>query len=63
MVYRKISSDLKRAAMRMHDQHILSVGEILDCLQISRRTFYRVLGLWRTTGDVVHHTFGVCGRP
>jgi transposase len=63
MPFRKISRDLKLAAMRMHEHGILSVAQITDCLQISRRTFYRVLELWHTTGDVVWHTNGVRGRP
>ena len=63
MPYRKISRDLKLAAMRMHEAGILSVAQIIDCLQISRRTFYRVLGLWINTGDVIQHTNGVRGRP
>ena len=63
MPYRKISRDLKLAAMRMHEAGILSVAQIINCLQISRRTFYRVLGPWINTGDVIQHTNGVCGRP
>src|SRR5271155_1876578 len=63
MPYRKISRDLKLAAMRMHEHEILSVAQITDCLQISRCTFYRVLELWHTTGDVIRHTNGVCCHP
>ena len=63
MGFRKISRDLKLAAMRIHDQGILPVAAIIDCLQISRRTFCRILDLWVTTGDVVRHTNGVRGRP
>ena len=63
MGFRKISRDLKLAAMRIHDHGILPVGTIIDCLQISRRTFYRILDLWVTTGDVVRHTNGIRGRP
>jgi transposase len=63
MPFRKISRDLKLAAVRMHEQNILSVASIIDCLQISRSTFYRVLDLWNTTGNVVRHTNGVRGRP
>ena len=63
MGFRKISCNLKLAAMRMYNQGILPVGAIIDCLQISRRTFYRILDLWITTGDVVRHTNGVRGRP
>ena len=63
MGFRKISRDLKVAAMRMHDQGILPVAAIIDCLQISERTFYRVRELWVTTGDVVCRTHGIHGRP
>jgi transposase len=63
MGFRKISRDLKLAAMRMHDRGILPVDAIIDCLQISRRTFYRILNLWVTQGDVVRCAFGVRGRP
>jgi len=63
MPYRKISRDLKLAAVRLYEQGLLPLSDILDCLQISRRTFYRVLELWHTTGDVVRHTNGVRGRP
>ena len=34
----------------------------VDCLQFSRRTFYRILDLWHTTGDVVRWTYGIHGR-
>ena len=30
---------------------------------MSESTFYHVLSLWNTTGDVVRHTFSICGRP
>ena len=63
MPYRKISRDVKLAAIRLHEHGVLSLHDILDCLRISERTFYRVLHLWRTTGDVVRHTFGPQGRP
>ena len=63
MVYCKVSRDLKLAAVRMHDQQILSVDNIINCLQMSRHIFYWVLDLWMTTGDVVQCTYGVRGRP
>ena len=63
MPFRKISRDLKLAAVHLHEQGLLPLADILDCLNISRRTFYHVLGLWHATGDVVHHTNGVCGQP
>lgn len=63
MPYRKISRDVKLAAIRLHEQALLPLSDILDCLGMSRRTFYRILQLWRTTGDVVRHTVGIQGRP
>ncbi|KAF8955220.1 hypothetical protein BDZ97DRAFT_1907773 [Flammula alnicola] len=63
MPFRKISRDLKLAAIRMYESEILVLPDILDCLQISKSTFYRILDLWNTTGDVVRHTTGVRGRP
>lgn len=63
MPYRKISRDVKLAAIRLHERALLPLEDILDCLRISRRTFYRILLLWRTTGDVVRHNYGVRGRP
>jgi len=49
--------------MDMHKLGILSVAQLIDCLQILHYTFYRVLELWITTGDVVWHTNGVHGHP
>ncbi|KAJ3523244.1 hypothetical protein NMY22_g11530 [Coprinellus aureogranulatus] len=63
MPYRPISKDLKLAAVRLHEGGHLSIDNIIDCLQISRSTFFRVLKLWRETGDVVAHRVGLPGRP
>lgn len=53
MVMRKISHDVKLAAIRLYYTRILSLQQILDACGFSRRTFFRVLKLWRETGDVV----------
>ena len=63
MPFRKISKDLKVAAMRMYDADLLPLPTILDFLDLSRRTFFRVRALWIETGDVVRHSNGVKGRP
>ena len=63
MPFRKISRDLKLAAVRLYEGDHLPLDDILDCLRMSKSTFYRVLSLWNTTGDVVQHTFGIRGRP
>jgi transposase len=63
MPFRKISKDVKIAAMRMYEADLLPLPTILDFLNMSRRTFFRVRALWIETGDVVRQTNGVKGRP
>ena len=50
---RTISRDLKIAAIRLYERELLSVSDILDCCGFSKRTWQRLVKLWRTTGDVV----------
>ena len=49
--------------MRLYEDDILSKPAIIDYLNISSRTFDRVLALWNATGEVVRETNGVRGRP
>ena len=63
MAYRKISCDVKFAALRLYQCRLLPLRMILDCIGISKRTFHRIMHLWRRTGDVVQHSFGNRGRP
>lgn len=63
MPYRTISRDVKLAAIRLYERDLLPLDDILDCVGFSERTFYRILALWRDTGDVVKHTYGTPGRP
>ncbi|TFK60474.1 hypothetical protein BDN72DRAFT_939947 [Pluteus cervinus] len=63
MPYRKISRDLKFAALRLYRRDILPLHDILDCLKFSRRTFYRILKLYINTGDVVKCKTSSQGRP
>ena len=53
-MYRPISRDLKIAAIRLFERGLLPIHDILLCCGISRRTFFRILRLWRTTGDVIN---------
>ena len=61
MPFCKISRDLKLAAVRLYEGDHLPLDDILDCLRMSKSTFYCVLSLWNMTGDIVQHTFGICG--
>jgi hypothetical protein len=53
MVNRQISRDLKIAAINLYEHGYLLLKDILACVGFSRSTFFRILKLWRTTGDVV----------
>ena len=64
MPFHKISHDLKLAVIRLYEREILPLWDILDIMHLSRRTFFRILKLWRETGDVVTHKYGnLAGRP
>jgi len=62
MPYRKISRDIKIAAIKLYECELLPLHTILDCLDFSWRTFFRILKLWHETGDVIVHTTGIRGR-
>jgi len=63
MVGRNISADCKLAAIRLHESGLLPLETILDCCRFSRRTWFRVLKLWRETGHVVRLAEIRRGRP
>ncbi|KAG2039023.1 hypothetical protein BDR03DRAFT_860850 [Suillus americanus] len=63
MVNRKISSDIKLAAICLYEQDILSLHEILDCVGFSRRTFFHIQKLYQHTGDVVKPWSEFTGCP
>lgn len=59
-----IPRDLKVCAIKLYENGLLDLEDILDCVGFSERTFYRTLACWRETGDVVPHKFGsFAGRP
>lgn len=60
---RKISPDLKLAAMKMYEKGLMDLDDILDCVGFKESTFYRVLRLYRDTGDVVRPRSNLRGRP
>jgi transposase len=59
---RKISRDVKIAAVKLYECHLLDVDDILDCCNFSRRTWFQILKLWRETGDVVSEAQSISGR-
>ena len=59
---RSVNRDLKIAALNLYEQGHLPLKTILSCVGFSRSTFFRMVKLWRTTGDVVHQS-NRTGRP
>jgi transposase len=57
-MFRKISRNVKIAALNLHENNVLTLPDILASVGFSESTFYRVLQLWRETGDVVSHQHG-----
>jgi transposase len=55
MMFRKISHNIKIAALNLHESGILPLLDILACVGFSECTFYHVLKLWKETGDIVPH--------
>ncbi|KAG1785611.1 uncharacterized protein HD556DRAFT_1435081 [Suillus plorans] len=50
MPFHKISRDVKLAAVNLYEREILSLEQILECVEFSERTFWRILKLWRENG-------------
>ncbi|KAJ7235689.1 hypothetical protein C8J57DRAFT_1088785 [Mycena rebaudengoi] len=62
MVGRRISSDVKLAAMNLFEKDILPLPEILEIVGFSEATFWRVRKLWRETGYVTTPKCTTSGR-
>jgi transposase len=63
MVNRRISSDVKVAAINLYNRNLLELEDILDCCEFSQSTFFRSLRLWRETGSVTKPSSLLRGRP
>ena len=63
MPYRKISYDVKLAAVNLYERNLLTIRQIVGCVGFTERTFWRIMKLWRETGDVVRRNTGLPGRP
>jgi len=60
---RKISDDVKMAAIRLYENGALPLSDILEAVDFSRRTFFRTLRLWHETGCVSKPKSALVGRP
>ncbi|KAH8828878.1 Homeodomain-like protein, partial [Flagelloscypha sp. PMI_526] len=63
MPFRHISADLKWAMVRLDESGLIDLEDILDICKISLRTYWRILKVYRETGDVVRPIEGIPGRP
>ncbi|KIK93754.1 hypothetical protein PAXRUDRAFT_144355 [Paxillus rubicundulus Ve08.2h10] len=63
MVNRRISQNVKLAAIRLYERGLLQLWDILECCNFSEHTFYHILKLWHDTGDVITHNQSFRGWP
>jgi transposase len=63
MGFRHISRDIKLAAIRLYEHDLLVLDDICDCCGLSLRTFYRILKLWRETGNITKPKKPFRGHP
>jgi transposase len=60
---RRISNDVKLAALKLFFHGQLALSDILDAVGFSRSTFFRVLNIWNETGQVSRERSYLRGRP
>lgn len=63
MGYRKISADVKMAAIRIYEMDLMLLEDILAIVNFSERTWWRTLKRYRTTGNVEPPASNKGGRP
>jgi transposase len=61
-MYHSISRDVKIAAIKLYERSLLDLDDILDCCGFSCSTWFRILKLWNTTGDVISYNKSLPGR-
>ena len=61
MPYHFIPRAVKISAMKLYEHELLPLDTILDVMEMSRSTFFRVRKLWRETGDVISHKTSLQG--
>ncbi len=58
-----LSADLRNCLIYMHITSLLDAKTISQLTGVSLRTVYRVLSIWRATGEVKPEAQGKQGRP
>jgi len=60
---RRISPDVKLAAICLYEHQLLPLCQILECVGFSCRTFFRILNLFNETGEVAKPRSLALSRP
>jgi len=60
---RRISPDVKLAAICLYEHQLLPLRQILECVGFSRHTFFRILNLFNETGEVAKPRSLALSRP
>ncbi|KAF5331499.1 hypothetical protein D9758_018266 [Tetrapyrgos nigripes] len=60
---KKISDDIKLAAIHLYMNSLLDLKDILACVGFSRRTFFQCLKLWQEDGIVSNPKSYRIGQP
>ena len=63
MVFRFISPDVKHATIRIYENSLMDLPNILDCLGMLESTSFCALWLYQETGNIEHPESTTCGRP
>ena len=63
MVFRYISTDVKLAAVRIYENNLMELDDILAFLNMSESMFFHTLQLYRETGNVEHPKSTTRSRP
>ena len=58
-----LSEDLRRVLIYMRESRALEVKTIHDLTGVPARTIYRILSLWKETGEAKPASEGKQGRP
>jgi len=60
---RKISADLKLAAIKLYENYHFSLDNITDCVGFSERTFWRIWKRYKETGSIEPPVCNTRGQP
>ena len=63
MVFRFNSPNIKHATIRIYENGLMDLPDILDCLDMSESTFFHAWQLYQKTGNIKRPKSTTHGRP